>query len=226
MFERNLEILRRLWEEDMVTGGWDQLLRSVRMLPRPVPPAAGPHRRIRRPGAAPGGHQERRLARPTSTRPTASVAPGRRSVPLPRRRAGIPTSSGTSAQLPFCVADSYEKRRPVGPPVRRRLLRRRTLERVDPGELDPRYARTVRRAACRTRCGRLPAHRAGAVQLRARPGRALRRRRCCRNSGTWRPGPARDHHRARGPARPRISRAAGDRQTRHRPGGHGARPRR
>ena len=62
IFERNLDMLYRLWTEDDVTGEWDgRVLQHVRMLPRPGAAAAGAHRRVRGPGAAPGGHPLGRL---------------------------------------------------------------------------------------------------------------------------------------------------------------------
>jgi alkanesulfonate monooxygenase len=54
IFERNLEICKRLWEADEVTGGWDDLsFRRVRMLPRPRP----------RPELLIGGYVDRVLRR-------------------------------------------------------------------------------------------------------------------------------------------------------------------
>ena len=54
VFERNLEICKRLWGDDEVTGEWDDLsFRRVRMLPRPEP----------RPGLLIGGYVDRVLRR-------------------------------------------------------------------------------------------------------------------------------------------------------------------
>lgn len=109
VFERNLEILHRLWEEDMVTGSYDNLnLRSVRMLPRPMP----------RPQVLIGGYVDRVLRR------VATKSDGwltyfytadsfRRSWEKIRgfaEEAGRdPSELRNVAQLPFCVASSYEE---------------------------------------------------------------------------------------------------------------------
>jgi alkanesulfonate monooxygenase len=109
VFERNLEILHRLWEEDMVTGSYDNLnLRSVRMLPRPMP----------RPQVLIGGYVDRVLRR------VATKSDGwltyfytadsfRRSWEKIRgfaEEAGRdPSELRNVAQLPFCLASSYEE---------------------------------------------------------------------------------------------------------------------
>ena len=54
VFEQNLEICMRLWEDDEVIGEWDdRTFRRVRMLPRPEP----------RPGLLIGGYVDRVLRR-------------------------------------------------------------------------------------------------------------------------------------------------------------------
>lgn len=54
IFEQNLEICMRLWEDDEVTGEWDdRSFRRVRMLPKPQP----------RPGLLIGGYVDRVLRR-------------------------------------------------------------------------------------------------------------------------------------------------------------------
>jgi len=109
LFERNLEVLRRLWEEDMVTGTWDELnLRSVRMLPRPVPP----------PQVLIGGYVDRVLRRVATKSDgwltyfyTAdSFSRAWQKIRGFAEEAGRdPDELKNVAQLPFCVSDSYEQ---------------------------------------------------------------------------------------------------------------------
>jgi len=108
VFERNLEILRKLWEEDMVTGNWDELaLRSVRMLPRPVPP----------PQVLIGGYVDRVLHRVATKSDgwltyfytAESFGRAWQKIRAFAEAAGRdPDELKNVAQLPFCVADSYE----------------------------------------------------------------------------------------------------------------------
>lgn len=108
LFERNLEVVRRLWEEDMVTGTYDALnLRSVRMLPRPVPP----------PQVLVGGYVDRVLHRVATKSDgwltyfytAQSFSRAWQKIRHFAEEAGRdPDKLKNVAQLPFCVSDSYE----------------------------------------------------------------------------------------------------------------------
>lgn len=108
IFERNLEILTRLWEEDGVTGEWDDMnLRSVRMLPRPTP----------RPEILIGGYVDRVLRRVatkgdgwlTYFYTADSFARSWSKIRDFAAEAGRdPDELKNVAQLPFCVDSSYE----------------------------------------------------------------------------------------------------------------------
>lgn len=109
IFERNLEVLRRLWSEDMVTGVWDELnLRSVRMLPRPVPP----------PQVLIGGYVDRVLRRVATKSEgwltyfytAESFGRAWTKIRSYAEEAGLdPDTLKNVAQLPFCVSSSYEE---------------------------------------------------------------------------------------------------------------------
>jgi alkanesulfonate monooxygenase len=109
VFERNLEILHRLWEEDFVTGTYDLMnLRSVRMLPRPTP----------RPQVLIGGYVDRVLRRVATKSDgwlTYFYTAGSFSRAWQKIR-GFAEEAGRDpnelrnvAQLPFCVASSFEE---------------------------------------------------------------------------------------------------------------------
>ncbi|MHB1784980.1 MAG: LLM class flavin-dependent oxidoreductase [Acidimicrobiales bacterium] len=109
VFERNLEVLFRLWEEDTVTGDYDHLqLRSVRMLPHPTP----------RPQVLIGGYVDRVLRRVATTGDgwltyfyTADSF-GRawqRIRDFAEEAGRNPDELRNVAQLPFCVASSFEE---------------------------------------------------------------------------------------------------------------------
>jgi probable F420-dependent oxidoreductase len=108
IFERNLEIVTRLWDEDTVTGEWDNLqLRSVRMLPRPTP----------RPEVLIGGYVDRVLRRVATLSDgwltyfyTAdSFARAWQRIREFAEEAGRnPNELKNVAQLPFCVDSSFE----------------------------------------------------------------------------------------------------------------------
>ena len=109
LFERNLEILYRLWEEDRVTGTYDAMnLRSVRMLPRPTP----------RPQVLIGGYVDQVLRRVatkgdgwlTYFYTADSFGRAWRKIRGFAEEAGRdPNELRNVAQLPFCVASSYEE---------------------------------------------------------------------------------------------------------------------
>jgi alkanesulfonate monooxygenase len=109
VFERNLEILGRLWQEDTVTGEYSGLrFRSVRMLPRPAP----------RPQVLIGGYVDRVLRR-VATRSDGwltyfytadSFSRSWRKIRDFAEQAGRDPAELTSvAQLPVCVAPSFEE---------------------------------------------------------------------------------------------------------------------
>ncbi len=63
IFEENLELLRRLWTEESVSGTYSQrLLKDVRMVPRPGACSGRVDRRVRRSSAAPCRQAGRWLA--------------------------------------------------------------------------------------------------------------------------------------------------------------------
>jgi probable F420-dependent oxidoreductase len=109
IFERNLEILGRLWDEDYVTGDYGDLrFRSVRMLPRPAP----------RPQLLIGGYVDRVLRR-VATRSDGwltyfytadSFRRNWRKIREFAEQAGRDPAGLTNvAQLPVCVASSFEE---------------------------------------------------------------------------------------------------------------------
>ena len=108
IFERNLEILTRLWAEDSVTGEWDDMqLRSVRMLPRPTP----------RPEVLIGGYVDRVLRRVATkgdgwlTYFYTADSFGRAWNKIREFAVAAGRDPGelkNVAQLPFCVDSSYE----------------------------------------------------------------------------------------------------------------------
>jgi len=109
VFERNLEICCRLWEDDEVSGEWDDLsFRRVRMLPKPEP----------RPTVLIGGYVDRVLKRVGTMSDgwlTYFYAPDdfKRSWAKVRdyaTEAGRdPDELRNVAQLPLCIDASYEK---------------------------------------------------------------------------------------------------------------------
>jgi probable F420-dependent oxidoreductase len=109
VFERNLEVLYRLWGEDWVTGEYDEMsLRGVRMLPLPDP----------RPQVLIGGYVDRVLRR-VATRsdgwltyfyPPASFSSSWAKVRAFAEEAGRDPAELTNvSQLPLCIAGSYEE---------------------------------------------------------------------------------------------------------------------
>jgi probable F420-dependent oxidoreductase len=108
IFERNLEVLYRLWGEDMVSGVYDEIeLKGVRMLPRPEP----------RPRVLIGGYVDKVLRR-VATRSDGwltyfyaaeSFARAWAKVRAFAEEAGKdPDALVNVAQVPLCIADSYE----------------------------------------------------------------------------------------------------------------------
>src|SRR5512132_4522138 len=151
------------------------------------PPApAGAHRGLCRPGPAAGGDHGRRLA--DVLLPRAELPLGVGEDPRPRRRGGsrprLAHQRGPAADLRVVLV---RRRRPACAGVRRRVLRRRRVERVHARQRHPRHAGAVRRAARRACGGRRGAHRPGSLRLRPRPGRADRRRGAAGVAAT--PGP-------------------------------------
>ena len=179
LFERNLDILTRLWTEDRVTLQVDEHnLREAVMRPRPVAAAASadPDRRLRRRRPQARGHERRRVAHRTSTRPRATGARGTRSSASParpgaiRRRSAAPTSwRSTSAR----------SREATEAPMRRWLetewdvaaWSESTIEHAIRGSADE----CVDAAPRPRRLGRRPP-RPHSLSLRARAGRADRPR--------------------------------------------------
>ena len=109
IFERNLEVLYRLWGEDGVTGEYDHIrLRNVRMLPLPQP----------RPEVLIGGYVDRVLKR-AATRSDGwltyfytadSFARAWKKLRAFAEEAGRdPDELRNVAQLPLCIAGSYEE---------------------------------------------------------------------------------------------------------------------
>lgn len=114
VFERNLEVLYRLWAEDRVVGSYDDLeLKGVRMLPRPEP----------RPQVLIGGYVDRVLRRVATKSDgwltyfytAESFARAWSKVRGFAEEAGRdPDALVNVAQVPLCIADSYEA---AGPQV-------------------------------------------------------------------------------------------------------------
>ncbi|MQA11614.1 MAG: TIGR03619 family F420-dependent LLM class oxidoreductase [Pseudonocardiaceae bacterium] len=109
LFERNLEVLRRLWEEDGVSGDYgDVQLRNVRMLPLPKP----------RPTVLIGGYVDRVLKRVATKSDgwltyfytAESFSRSWQKIRGFAAEAGRdPDELSNVAQLPLCIADSYEE---------------------------------------------------------------------------------------------------------------------
>jgi alkanesulfonate monooxygenase len=108
VFERNLDMLYRLWGEDDLSGEWDdRVLRHVRMLPRPEP----------RPQVLIGGYVDRVLKR-VATRsdgwityfyPVDAFARSWGSIREHAEKAGRdPDLLKNVAQLPLCIGSSFE----------------------------------------------------------------------------------------------------------------------
>jgi probable F420-dependent oxidoreductase len=109
IFERNLDMMFRLWADDDVTGEWDgRVLSHVRMLPRPQP----------RPQVLIGGYVDRVLRR-VATRSDGWVTYFYTAESISRAWARIrgyanqagrdPDQLTVVAQVPLCVASSYEE---------------------------------------------------------------------------------------------------------------------
>jgi alkanesulfonate monooxygenase len=108
-FERNLEILYRLWSDDEVTGTWDDLnFRRVRMLPRPKS----------RPRVLIGGYVDRVLQRVatlgdgwlTYFYDADAFAHSWQKIRNFAEQAGRDPDELTNvAQLPLCIDSSFEK---------------------------------------------------------------------------------------------------------------------
>jgi len=108
VFERNPDMLYRLWGDDDVSGEWDgRLLRRVRMMPRPQP----------RPGVLVGGYVDRVLKRAATLADgwityfyTAdSFARSWGKIKAFAEEAGRdPAQLRNAAQLPLCIGSSYE----------------------------------------------------------------------------------------------------------------------
>jgi probable F420-dependent oxidoreductase len=109
VFERNLDMLYRLWADDDVSGEWDgRVLQHVRMLPRPRP----------RPQVLIGGYVNRVLRRVgtlsdgwvTYFYTPSSIAGAWSTIRGYAEDAGRdPDELNLVAQVPLCVGDSYEQ---------------------------------------------------------------------------------------------------------------------
>jgi probable F420-dependent oxidoreductase len=109
IFERNLDMMFRLWADDDVTGDWDgRVLRHVRMLPRPRP----------RPQVLIGGYVDRVLRR-VATRADGwvtyfytaeAIASAWSTICGHAEQAGRdPGQLNLVAQVPLCIGSSYEE---------------------------------------------------------------------------------------------------------------------
>jgi probable F420-dependent oxidoreductase len=109
VFERNLDMLYRLWEQDDVTGDWDgRVLTHVRMLPLPRP----------RPQLLIGGYVDRVLRR-VATRSDGwmtyfytaqSIAGALGRIRGYAEEAGRdPDQLNVVAEVPLCIGSSYEE---------------------------------------------------------------------------------------------------------------------
>jgi probable F420-dependent oxidoreductase len=109
IFERNLDMMYRLWAEDDVSGEWDgRVLQHVRMLPLPKP----------RPQVLIGGYVDRVLRR-VATRsdgwvtyfytPESIAGAWARIKDYAEDAGRDPEELNLVAQVPFCVGDSYEQ---------------------------------------------------------------------------------------------------------------------
>ncbi len=109
IFERNLDLMLRLWAEDDVTGEWDgRVLKHVRMLPLPQP----------RPQLLIGGYVDKVLRR-VATRAdgwvtyfytASSIASAWSRICDYAAQAGRdPAQLNLVAQVPLCIGSSYEE---------------------------------------------------------------------------------------------------------------------
>ena len=109
IFERNLDLMQRLWADDDVTGEWDgRVLRHVRMLPQPRP----------RPQLLIGGYVDRVLRRVaalgdgwvTYFYTAGSIASAWSRICGYAEEAGRdPAELTLVAQVPLCIGSSYEE---------------------------------------------------------------------------------------------------------------------
>jgi probable F420-dependent oxidoreductase len=109
IFERNLDMMLRLWADDDVTGEWDgRVLKHVRMLPRPRP----------RPQVLIGGYVDRVLRRVatlgdgwvTYFYTASSIAGAWSRIRGYAEEAGRdPAQLNVVAQVPLCIGSSYEE---------------------------------------------------------------------------------------------------------------------
>ena len=108
VFERNLDMLYRLWADDDVTGEWDgRVLKHVRMLPLPQP----------RPQVLIGGYVDRVLRRVATSSDgwvtyfytAQSIASAWSRICCFAEQAGRdPADLTVVAQVPLCIGSSYE----------------------------------------------------------------------------------------------------------------------
>jgi alkanesulfonate monooxygenase len=109
IFERNLDLMLRLWADDDVTGEWDgRVLTHVRMLPLPRP----------RPQLLIGGYVDRVLRR-VATRSDGWVTYFYTAESIARAWSAIrgyaeqagrdPAQLNVVAQVPLCIGSSYEE---------------------------------------------------------------------------------------------------------------------
>jgi len=108
VFERNLDMLYRLWADDDVTGEWDgRVLKHVRMLPLPQP----------RPQVLIGGYVDRVLRRVATSSDgwvtyfytAQSIASAWSRICRFAEQAGRdPADLTVVAQVPLCIGSSYE----------------------------------------------------------------------------------------------------------------------
>ncbi|MQA93717.1 MAG: LLM class flavin-dependent oxidoreductase [Streptosporangiales bacterium] len=111
IFERNLEVLTRLWEEESVTGTYDDMdLRRVRMLP--LPPSRP------RPRLLIGGYVDKVLRRVATKgdgwltyfyRPDSFQRSWTKIQNFAEEAGRDPAALTNVAQLPICVGDSYDE---------------------------------------------------------------------------------------------------------------------
>jgi alkanesulfonate monooxygenase len=109
IFERNLDMMFRLWADDDVTGEWDgRVLSHVRMLPLPRP----------RPQVLIGGYVDRVLRRVAARADgwvtyfytAESIASARSRICDYAEQAGRdPEQLNVVAQVPLCIGSSYEE---------------------------------------------------------------------------------------------------------------------
>jgi alkanesulfonate monooxygenase len=109
IFERNLDMMLRLWADDDVTGEWDgRVLKHVRMLPQPRP----------RPQVLIGGYVDRVLRRVatlgdgwvTYFYTAGSIASAWSRIRGYAEQAGRdPAQLNVAAQVPLCIGSSYEE---------------------------------------------------------------------------------------------------------------------